>query len=168
MAFRRISNMSDAERKELENKYMASAAELFAKKSFDGERRPTPPKFDSVGDFVDVLLDKEPVREQQKEVGGSWEPMYLEKGPSGWKPKKESELTEGRDNFPLMQIVVEGVNLATGERTTLYFNNKAKMEALEAAMDKTDLTIGNAVRMKRMPNNGKQYGWEVKIAAPKG
>jgi len=147
---------------------MASAADLFKKSGFDGERRPAPPKFDSVGDFVDVLLDKEPVREQQKEVGGSWEPMYMEKTPAGWKPKRESELTEGRDHFEMMQIVVEGKNLATGERTTLYFNNRIKMEALEAAMEKTDLSIGNAVRMKRAPNVGKMYGWEVKIASPKG
>lgn len=146
---------------------MASAADLFQRKTFE-DKRPKPPAFNAPGDFHDILLTAEPVREQQKQVGGNWEPVFLEKQTDGkWKPKSTSELTEGRDNFPLMQVVVQGKLMGTGEDTVFYFDNKTKLDALEAAMEKTDLTVGNAVRITRLPNKGKAYDWDVKIAAPK-
>lgn len=148
---------------------MASAADLFKRDSKDfGPKRPSPPKFNTPGDKVQIMVTKEPVVEQQKDVGGgTFDLMYLEKGPQGWKPTAERNLVEGRDHFELTQIVIEGTLLETGEPTVYYVDNKAKREALEKAMEKTDLAPGNAIQITRTANVGRAFGWEFKIAEPK-
>ena len=146
---------------------MASLNDLFNKQTSD-DKRPTPPKWNAPGDFHDIIVKGEPISEQQKEVGGSWEPLWLEKKPNGdWKPTKESLLTEGSERFEATQIVVFGKLYATGEDTVVYFDNKVKKAALEAAMQKCDLADGYGMRITRGPNNGRSYTWEVKIAPPK-
>lgn len=166
MAFKRGS-LTPEQMEEMADS-MASAAELFGKKDF-GPKRPNPPKFNTPGDKVQILLTKDPYVEQQKEVGGSWDLLFLEKKSDGkWKPTPQGQLTEGSDRFELTQIVVEGKLMATGEDTIFYFDNKAKREALEVAMEKTDLVEGNAMQITRGPNQGRSYTWDVKIAAPKG
>lgn len=148
---------------------MATLDDLFGGREGNFEKRPRPPKWDNVGDFHDIVVTKEPYKEQQKEVGGSWEPLFLEKQPNDrWKRKTQSDLIEGRQSFPLDQIIVEGKLIATGEDTILYFDNQNKREALEAAMAETPLSVGYAIRMTRTENVGKQFGWKIQIAAPKG
>lgn len=145
---------------------MASAADLFGKKDF-GPKRPNPPKFNSPGDKVQILVTKDPYVEQQKEVGASWDLLFLEKKNGKWKPTPEGELTEGSERFELTQIVIEGKLMSNGEDTVYYVDNKAKREALEQAMEQTDLCEGNAIQITRGPNEGRSYTWDFKIAEPK-
>lgn len=145
---------------------MASITDLFGSKN--QEKRPLPPKWNAPGDFHDIVVTQDPLVEQQKEVGGSWEPLWLEKGKDGkWKRRIESDLIEGSERSKLTQIVIMGKLHATGDDTILYFDNKVKKDALQAAMEDTDLSVGHAIRMTRLENVGRQYGWKVQIAAPK-
>ena len=146
---------------------MATLDDLFGGTQYD--KRPNPPKFPNVGDFHDVVVTKEPYREQQKEVGGSWEPLWLEKQKNGkWKKKVESELIDGLERSKIMQIVIEGKLHATGEDTILYIDSKVKKDALSAAMAETPLSVGYAIRQTRLDNIDRSYGWKFQIAAPKG
>lgn len=147
---------------------MATLNDLFGGSKFDDKRPPTL-KWDNPGDYHDIIVTAEPVSEQQKEVGGSWDLMWLEKQPDGkWKPTPEGRLTEGRENYKLTQVVVFGKSHETGEDVVVYFDNKAKKDALASAMEKTDLSVGYGMRIIRGQNSGRSYTWEVKIAAPSG
>ena len=144
---------------------MATMSDLFGGSTED--KRPKPPKWNNVGDHHDLVVTSDPVVEQQKDVGGSWEPLWLEKQDDGWKPVIESKLDESREHYKLTQIVVLGTLHATGEESVFYFDNKTKKAALKDAMEKTPLSVGYAIRMTRTPNVGRAHGWMVQIAPPK-
>lgn len=145
---------------------MATYDELFGKKDYP-DKRPPAPKWNNVGDFHDAAVTGDISEEQQQEVNGSWNPMFLEKQADGkWKPKHSGELTDGLQNMKLMQYVLP-VKLLDGTDATFYFDNKTKREALAEAMKSgVNLVPGTGIRMTRTENVGRAYGWKVQLAAP--
>lgn len=148
---------------------MATYDELFGKTE-NYEKRAPVLKFDSVGSFHDAVFTAEPVEEPQKEVGGSWEPLYMEKHETTgkWKRKAESDLLPGREHFALMQHVLK-LRLLNGTDVVFYVDNKIKREALASAMKASglDVTPGTGIRITRLEDDGKSYTYKMQLAAPK-
>ncbi|HEY6021910.1 MAG TPA: hypothetical protein VIY48_19200 [Candidatus Paceibacterota bacterium] len=146
---------------------MASLNDLFGSSQ---EKRPKALQWNNVGDSHKVVIVSEPENVQQLQVNGNWEPQFLEKQADGkWKVKTQSELTEGRENSKLMQIILTVKLLGSDDLYTIFVDNKTKKEALKKTMEDTGLDIGpgNALMITRLPNVGRTWGWEYRLAAPK-
>ncbi len=146
---------------------MATYDELFGKSDRRERGRFWTTGSIAVGDSAVFIASKEPYEEPEKEVNGSWEPLYLEKVGDSWKRKIESELTEGSDRMALTQIIVEAKTM-DGEDVTLAFTGRDRKKALADAMKgaKLDLVPGTGIQITRGPNSGKMHTLLVKLAAP--
>jgi hypothetical protein len=148
---------------------MATLNELFGGNG-DFEKRPPSPTWAAVGSEHKAVLIKDPEDVPQQDVGKTWGDLYLEKQPDmTWKTKLKHELTPGQQSNLLRQIVLTVKLIPSGEEATIFFDNKAKKEALKEAMAEgdVDLVAGCGIQMIREKGIGRAWGWSVKLRAPK-
>ncbi len=123
------------------------------------------------GGEIVFIVQKDPTREPQRDVGRTWDNLYIEEQANGkWIPVPQSKLTSGFKSRPLTETVMEVVNPATSEAWTVAFAGKDKEAALKTALDEKNLDgieVGYAIKIKRGKNDGKRHTITVEIGLPK-